>query len=434
MVAVPQFTMGANILPSFMQGSQGVANALGQWQARNLKQQQLEQQQAQFLAQNALAQSQFGLQQQAQARADTLQPYQIAQMQANTNRLDRAGAADAQLMPLKIQHYQAQTDYEKARADYFRNRAQPQAAPVEPVVGQRADGTFYEIPAEMNAQMSGAPRVESRVLGDSTSVPATTQREHLDFGQYGMKTGNIPGIVTNQGGGSDRYATEVYQGQRAVSSMPDADRDRYLEFERIQKRGHRLAGKPKQGFVYDKYLRQVPSGSLSASADAQERKDRAIGFMMDQIGEAEKVMIESGNLTRSLAAGLKDGGIPGRLVSNTLGLEKVGAAFDKYKEGVMQTVYALSGKQTTNKEMQNFLDLFMPQAGESTWLIKDKTKRLNTMLSTLRSKVKTGMLFDDAMSDAIANAGAPGSGRGSGQKRDLSKMSTDELLRSLNGR
>jgi hypothetical protein len=370
---------------------------------------------------------------------------------------------DADIHPHLIDRHKAQAEAARARASHYIGRVQPVSGPPETIIGERPNGEFYEMPADTNAQLaawrpeqvvgtlpdsaffsddkpadlnvqiSEAPRVESGEPGGSTSVPETTRRKDLNFGQYGLNAGNVPGVVTNRSGRSDKYATEVHQGQQAVSSMPAADRERALEFKRRQRIGHWAAGKPKQGFVYDRFLRQVPSGSPSASADAQERKDRAIGLMIDQLGDAETIMINSRNLTRSLAAGLKEGGIAGRMVSNTLGLEEVGAAFDKYKEGVMQTVYALSGKQVTQGEMKSFLDLYMPQAGESTWLIKDKTKRLKTILSTLRSKVRTGMLFNDAMTDAIASAGAPGSGQGGGgQKPDLSKVSTEELLRSLN--
>lgn len=60
MVNVPQFTMGGNIRNDWMQGAEGITNALGQYYQRGLQNRQMEQQQRQLETTNALARDQFG--------------------------------------------------------------------------------------------------------------------------------------------------------------------------------------------------------------------------------------------------------------------------------------------------------------------------------------------------------------------------------------
>lgn len=60
MVSVPQFTMGGHIRDDWMQGTEGVSNALGQYYQRGLQNRKIEQDQRQFEAQNLLARNQFG--------------------------------------------------------------------------------------------------------------------------------------------------------------------------------------------------------------------------------------------------------------------------------------------------------------------------------------------------------------------------------------
>ena len=181
---------------------------------------------------------------------------------------------------------------------------------------------------------------------------------------------------------------------------------KFMETQEVFTRMH---GKPRAGFMYNEQGYEVPKGPPTSAAATAEQKEKGIKFAKSELEAAQKTLLSSNAFSRAAAAGLKDLGPAGRLINNVMGQEDNAEAFGKVKGAVLQTVYALSGKQTTNKEMDNFLDQFMPLAGESAGLIKSKMKRLNTFLTTLESNTRRGMVYEDAERAAmLGNGGGAG--------------------------
>lgn len=100
MVNVPQFLMGSTIRDDWMQGAQGVSNALARYAQQGMQQRKMEQQQAQFEAQNALARDQFGetkaqhgitnsLARERLALEQARSPYELEMMRANAEMAKR---------------------------------------------------------------------------------------------------------------------------------------------------------------------------------------------------------------------------------------------------------------------------------------------------------------------------------------------------------
>lgn len=381
---IPPFLMGqaANIDFSPVQ------NALAQW--RQGQQQNI---------QNALARENLNWH-----RENALSQRQMDQKKLDWE-MSKFDQTQEGVGPLRL----AQAEKEKAHAAWLNAQAKyrfadPPPQMRQPTIGQREDGSLYEMDAGEGTVDTGEPRVERRVLGDSSSMQPGMSREHSNYGPYGQTPQNIPGIVVDLKGRTDRPATREAQGQRAADAMPDADRERFLKGQQNQRLWTGFYGRPpRPGHMYDQQGREVPVGPLSNSADQQERKDRAIRNMLTQIGDAEKTLTGSWNVTRSVAKGLDELGTFGRFIQPQ-SMEKLNAAFGQYQEGVLQTVYALSGKQTTNKEMEAFLGLYMPRPGESDDRIKEKSLRLKKMLSTLQSSIKKGMVYDEAERFAIDDA------------------------------
>lgn len=358
-------------------------NALARYAQQGMQGRKLDQDQAQFLMQNALARDQFGEVQKQHGIVNTLAR-------------DRFGLEQAK-SPYELALLKAQANTQNAHAGYYNAAASAKAAPVQtapaPVIGMREDGSQYIIDAGNGAADVGGGAGDDVLQGAGR------------FGARGLTTRDVPGIVTNARGGSDRYATEAQRGQAAIENHPDVQRlNRFTQNQELWTRAH--GGRPRAGMMYDEYGREVPKGPLSNAADTAERKDRAITNMMGQIDNAEKTLKGSWNITRSVAKGLDEMGTAGRFIQPQR-MEELNAAYGQYKEGVLQTVYALSGKQTTNKEMEAFLNLYMPQPGESDARIAEKTGRLKKMLGTLRSATKRGMIYEDAEREALAAAAAP---------------------------
>lgn len=314
------------------------------------------------------------LEQNKDMRAAAKSPYEQAMLEAQA----KAQRAHAGL-------YQAQSQALTARRD------EAPAAPPQPVYGRREDGTLYRIDG-----------VEGGVSYDQANggIDVGVGR----FGARGLIPADVPGVVVTPKGASDRFATERARGQAAIESHPDAQR--LQKFMEVQERFTLLYGKPRSGFMYNEQGYEVPKGPLTSAASAAEQKEKGIKFAKSELEAAQKTLLSSNGLGRAVAAGLKDMGPGGRLMNSVTGLEDNAEAFGKVKGAVLQTVYALSGKQTTNKEMDNFLDQFMPLAGESAQLINSKMNRLNAFLTTLESNTRRGMVYEDAERAALRGGGA----------------------------
>jgi hypothetical protein len=434
MVSVPQFTMGGQIRDDWMQGAEGVSNALGQYYQRGLQNRKIEQDQRQFEAQNLLARNQFG---------------ELQRQHGVTNALarDKFGLEQAK-SPYEMRLLQAQAEAQRAHGGYYdaqagaarslinvRDRA-PAAADPASGLGMRENGTIYRLGSrptpssggavEGASGADGADGAEGGVSYDQANgeidvgvgrfgargltggVSYDQANGGIDvgvgrFGARGLTASDVPGVVVNGRGGSDRFATERARGQALMESHPDAQR--MQKFMETQEVFTRIIGKPRTGFMYNEQGYEVPKGPPTSAAAAAEQKEKGIKFAKSELEEAQKTLLASNAFSRAAAAGLKDMGPPGRLINNAMGLEDNAEAFGKVKGAVLQTVYALSGKQTTNREMDNFLDQFMPLAGESAGLIKSKMKRLNTFLTTLESNTRRGMAYDDAERAAMLGSG-----------------------------
>tara|TARA_R110000868_G_scaffold307230_1_gene568663 strand:+ start:74 stop:1465 length:1392 start_codon:yes stop_codon:yes gene_type:complete len=418
MVSIPQFTMGGHIRDDWMQGAEGISNALGQYHQRGLQNRKIEQDQRQFEAQNLLARNQFGELQRQHGVTNALARDQFGEFKRQhdaTNLLarDKFGLEQTK-SPYEEDLLQAQAEAQRAHGGYYnarageakaladaRNAADQQPSPTQGL-RQREDGTLYDAGTE------GGVSLDQGAGGVDVSEGA------VRFGARGLMPRDVPGVVVTPRGVSDRFATEQARGQEAIDAHPDAQRiNRFTKTQERWTRGYGV--RPRAGYMYDEQGREVAKGPMSNAADTAERKDRAIGNMMLQIDAAEATLIGkarpdgtrdnsgSSNLSRSVAAGLDELGPIGRFVQPR-SMEQLNAAFGQYQEGVMQTVYALSGKMTTNKEMESFLRLYMPRSGESDERIAEKTGRLKRMLGTLRSATKRGMIYEDAERAALAEA------------------------------
>jgi hypothetical protein len=97
-------------------------------------------------------------------------------------------------------------------------------------------------------------------------------------------------------------------------------------------------------------------------------------------------------------------GIAGRAAGKALDYGETGQAYADIAMSVRGAVYALSGKQVTNKEFEGFLDKFMPKYGDSADRISMKKKRLDTFISSLETKTSKGVLTgEDAVFSAMAD-------------------------------
>lgn len=375
-----------------------ISNALENNRRRALMEQKLHQQQLQHTQETAESKRRFDAQMDLKNRDF-----------AETQRMNNSN----------IGLRKAQEQYYRARSGALNpSNAPPANTPPKRVgvLDENGELRFVEDPGA-----TSAPPVvkESRVLAGGASNPGTVSQEHAYYGKQGQVPSDVPGIVvTPKGGITDVPATQAYQGQRAARNLADKnkiDLERAQEFKDIQRFWTEYTGqKPKAGHVWNSKGQQVPAGSFSKSGQEQEQRNRAIEIAQKNILEAEKNLLSHSNAMRTLTKETDDWTAVRMLRPESM--DKIAQSFSKYKEGTLNMVYALSGKQTTNKEMENFLEMYAPRAGDSNYMIMEKTARLNKMLSTLKSSIKDDMLYDDEkMNAAINKSIAAGMGASPGQ-------------------
>lgn len=354
---------------------QPVQNALAQWQKRDqLKAQEalararMAQQDKQWSAGNALAQAQFGLMR---------------------NRDERS----AGIQPLELQLKQAQIDFQKARIGALRNAqtASTVTAP-DPTAkfAMRKDGSIYELGGGDSGPSAPAHRSIRKVLGDSVNASPVARREHLDFGQYGLTTPEIPGLVTRptKSRASDKFGTQLYQGQRALDRVPDEDRQRYIEWRNVQNRWHLThQTAPPKGYVYN------PDGSLR---DLKEESRKEIGrnkieALMDDVRVASTVF--------------KDSWYPSRAAAHATG----GWVSPKYEQAARSVEHAVQfltaeveGKRHANAQDVRMLKFFAPDLKhDSAEMIGFKLDQLNRIMSNyFGAKTPSGSLFRSSLAKA----------------------------------
>jgi len=178
-------------------------------------------------------------------------------------------------------------------------------------------------------------------------------------------------------------------------------------------------GEPKRGFVWqrgqDGQVTQVPVARTMKAVDPQMEK--AVGAMVSRLDDAEKVLLNSSYL--GAAAG-------------TRGYGDAGRAYEDFEMAALGAVYAMSGKQTTNREMERFLSINKPQWDDRSETIQIRTGRIKNLLNAIYGAMQQGMDYDDAERAALTQA-ASAKPKTASPGNSLEGMSDDDLLRALEG-
>jgi hypothetical protein len=171
-------------------------------------------------------------------------------------------------------------------------------------------------------------------------------------------------------------------------------------------------GPAKRGYKWNMDGTQTEVARPSKPVDKNMQK--ALNESSRRLDAAEKTLLRSSMITN--AAGEK------------LGIGNAGRAYEDFETAALGVVYSMSGKQTTNAEMERFLRINKPQWNDSNKTIKYRTQRVRDVLKAISSGVEKGLDYDEAERLAIMGGGDKGGGGGPGVKG----MSDDDLLRELN--
>jgi len=303
----------------------------------------------------------------------------------------------------EIMDYKSRAAQDEARAAR-RNGTGP-ADPIQAGVGVDENGRLV-------GGGGGDKRTEVLSSGSTATYrPSTSTTGGVEFGEKGVGSEEVPGVVVNRSGNggtsASSFATREAQGQAAMANATPEQQARLKTMMENNRRGMIVHGRPpKAGHMYDEFGMEKPIGELTKGQNDAKTQDAIISRQIKMIDNATKTLLDTSNLGRGVSSGL-DEWAAGRALMGVTGFgEKTAQAFKDYEQGVLSAVYAMSGKQTTNAEMERFLRTYMPKTGDGAARIKEKADRITGMLQSIRGKMANGKDFDKAFADASAEDAA----------------------------
>jgi hypothetical protein len=411
--------------------------------------------------------------------------------------------SDLETERLKRDQTRAQTEVSRAQAALYRSRAgamtaQGQPAPaasadplqgagmdddgniVLPRAGQSSvygygDGAeSFGLPAYQQQRIMpppmrlGGPRDdidasmrldEGRAVSRGTQIAQATSSGYVPvsqmdqararmFGQTGVTSPEIPGIVTDAGRNRrmDVPATREAQGQRAFDSASTEQQARLTKFRQDQELWTGVYKRaPRAGYYYGADGREMALTDKNFKGDRESQATALLN--LKKIEAAGDVLIgkrqlgPDGKSTRDSSGA----SYPVRAVAGQLNIGDTGQAFVDMKQSAMGIAYALSGKTVAVAEMKNFMDAYGPTPLDSADRIETKISRLKDFYNTLITASRGGESYEQAFAKATASMGIKNpDGSAMGQPAvaertgappppDLSKLTTEELVRRLGG-
>jgi hypothetical protein len=325
-----------------------------------------------------------------------------ASMTAQRDQFAQNQSMRQQQMAAQGQHRNAMLALQKSKFDQSQRISPVEAARLGLLKSQTALADkklngFGQKPQQANFGLDK----DGRMVGGELIPAQFNGAGNLPNNPAAVTAGDVPGVITSKGK-SDRLATKYNEGNRAMAAATPAQQRRLLKHMQVQQMWTRANGRPpKTGHVYSEDGRQVASGALSVGAQRQKSEREISKNAIKLIDNAVKTMTNSSLVNRSVASNL-DGSAVGRIVNSALGNDKLAQAYKDYDQGVLSAVYALSGKTTTNAEMNRFLEAFSPKDGEGASRIKMKSNRIKGMLKAIQGGMSKGLSYEDAEASALS--------------------------------
>lgn len=215
---------------------------------------------------------------------------------------------------------------------------------------------------------------------------------------------------------------------RAGDDFEPTERDRALGTTRQQKIEQaqndelvKTYGPPKRGFVWSRDQNGQPVQKLVAipQKPVDPGMQNAVRAFTSRLDQAQQTILGS-SYAKNYAG-------------EHYGVGEAGRAYEDFEMAALGAVYAMSGKQTTNKEMERFLKINKPQWNDTSDTIKVRTDRVKGVLKAIYSGMNEGLSFEEAEARAIGAGGRTAAPPAGGKKgNDLRGLSDQELLEMLN--
>lgn len=349
---------------------------------------------------------------------------------------------DEDLKRAQINRLNAQAGAQSALANVRDGRAAPE--PRDPTSGYGIDEEGSMVPLRGAAPRAMQP---TNALYGSAMAPdappsdiapqarpsgaASFAPPNNPYGPTGRQADTVPGIVLDDKGKPNPYASRELGGQTAVDAQDAANRRRMQDYmERRQALEYINGGKAPSGKAW------IGPGAATDTTVKDTATERAGRMHAEQgiktLEEAERILGKTGTMSQLAGDTYK---IPGTDMKLG-GYGEAGRGFRAAESAVLQLNFALSGKSVSNAEREEFQRLYRPTALDSEATQKWKIGEAKKFFQTVLTARKKGM-DDDRIAElyrkqlADVSGGPPAEEPAQPRKPDLSGMSTDELLKRL---
>ena len=304
-------------------------------------------------------------------------------------------ALDEQLKRAQINRLNAQAGAQSALANVRDGRAAPE--PRDPTSGYGIDEEGNMVPLRGAAPRAMQP---ANALYGSAMAPdappsdiapqarpsgaASFAPPNNPYGPTGRQADTVPGIVLDDKGKPNPYASRELGGQAAVDAQDAANRRRMQDYmERRQALEYINGGKAPSGKAW------IGPGAATDTTVKDTATERAGRMHAEQgiktLEEAERILGKTGTMSQLAGDTYK---IPGTDMKLG-GYGEAGRGFRAAESAVLQLNFALSGKSVSNAEREEFQRLYRPTALDSEatqkWKIGEAKKFFQTVL-TARKK------------------------------------------------
>lgn len=369
-----------------------------------------------------------------------------------SHEFDPKAQAEMRMMPLKEALLRAQTNQTNAHAGYYREAAKTKGPGVDVAAEQarlqalKLEGKYYR---DENGVLQPKPIIHQGVKDHTGDRPRMTMPR---FNGIGPREEVIGGGTEDQAVFPD-VPTDRPARQRITPPVPSqtAPMSDWANWAKANKaateankpldRSEAMSNKPSkvdtrnvltdediQAYYDMKFPGTRGKGNLwrrdgtlqkLETTQSERLSHQMAGDALMELKAAREKLGTTGSMSQAMAAEW-DVPLLGKrrpLEGLTKGAEDAGIAFRGVQASINDLLFALSGKQVTDKERSHYADLYMPRATDSTKLQTWKLDRMERFFTRVTAARKTGATDEDIaqmiqkeMADGRAQMGNGGGG------------------------
>lgn len=291
--------------------------------------------------------------------------------------------------------------------------------------------------AQAGGAVPSVPGVRPELMGQAMSR----------FGRTGMTSPDVPGMVTDAGRNRrvDVTATREMQGQRAFNQVTPEQQDRLMKFRQDQELWTGMHKRPPSaGYYYGPNGREISNREERGASGTQRAVQGALDNALSNINAAREAILGETESGQKVGDGTS---YIGRAASALTGSGTFALSQRLLRPAVRSILHGMSGASVSIPETTEYLDTYMPAAGDSNDTIRFKLNHISGTLAAIRKvtanpedkasldllqeRMQAGLRAGLGLKPNATNADTRGAPQ---QSSGVRGMTNDELINRVFGR